>query len=279
MADSFRVRLNLRTGAAEVRGLSLHVERFRRSAIEALLGEPPAPDPRPALRAPDSRESAVHAAVDAFLAEALPRIAAYGEGFPRLELRGAADRDPEFGLSLRPLPELRTAIELRTAPPLPLEHPERKGPNLERLTAVNRRLGAEALLVDGRGRAVEGATTSLLWWPRAGDDREPRGAVSASSRRVRSVTERLLVEAGGRRLLGETPRRGRVGRPQPRNATVAELARHEVWAVNALHGIRPVAAIDGVPQAPPEERRLRWFREALDRCWQPLAQGGEFTTA
>ena len=46
-----------------------------------------------------------------------------------------------------------------------------------------------------------------------------------------------------------------------------------MWAVNALHGIRPVASLDGNALADPEPARLAWFRAALDRSWEPLAAG------
>lgn len=257
VADSFRVRANPRTGTAEVRGLADHLRRFRFSA----LGQLPGADAR--------------ARIDVFLDEAVDRIAEYGEGFPRLELWEAehAGGDPELSLSLRPLPELRDTIELRSAPGVLLDHPERKGPNISRLAELNRRLGAEALLLDGAGRAVvEGATTSLIWWGDAGDS---SGRFVADARateranRVPSVTEGLLRRAADARLVGRKPER-QSGSLSPATPTVAELAGAEVWAVNALHGIRVVTSIDGVPQAAPEERRLRWFREALDRCWHPL---------
>ncbi|MFC7765485.1 hypothetical protein [Leucobacter soli] len=85
------------------------------------------------------------------------------------------------------------------------------------------------------------------------------------------MTEALLLEAADRRLVGTKPNRRRIGQPQPARLAPVELAQHEVWAVNALHGIRVVTSIDGTPLPPPDERRLQWFREALDRTWEAVA--------
>ena len=238
-ADSFRVRVL--DGGAEVRGFARHLRRFRRTALAAW--------PAGAASAADAP-----ARVRRFLAEAAAEIAGAGAGFPRLELWAGGDPDrpdPELRLSLRPLPELRDTIALVTAPPTPLEHPERKGPNLERLAALNRALGAEALLVDAGGWVTEGATTSLLWWPGR------TGRVVASGARVDSVTERILRDAAPEALAP-----GRVAR--------AELGAHEVWAVNALHGIRPVSSLDGRPLPAPDPARLSRFRRLLDRAWEPV---------
>ncbi len=230
VAESFRVRINPQTGAAEVRGLEHHLARFARSTHAASGG---------ALRG-----------VSNFLDETSGTIAAYGDGFPRWELWRAAHGDFELRLSLRPLPELGDALSLTStlAPAAP--HSDRKGPNIFRYAALNRALGAEALLVGIDGIVREGATTSLEWW---------RGGQlfrAAAKDRVASVTEALLGE-----LLGAL---------EPAAVTPAELAECEVWAVNALHGIRVVANIDGVDTRAPDSVRLARARAALDQTWQPF---------
>lgn len=265
VADSFRLRANPRTGATEARGLQHHLDRFKWAAFAAWPGEQEVLD-----------------RIDLFLDESLPQLAQAGECWPRLELW----QDPEGGaprlaLQLRPLPPLDDTVQLRVAGHVQSPHPDRKGPNITRYSALNRELGAEALLLDERGHVLEGATTSLVWWPRVSELSEPDGSdshqdgangwVARSPRRVGSVTELLIVLAGGRRLVGAKPGRTRIGQPQPRSVTPAELAHHEVWAVNALHGIRVVTSIDGTRLPDPNARRLRWFREALDRSWEPLA--------
>ncbi|MBN9612660.1 MAG: hypothetical protein J0H64_04215, partial [Actinobacteria bacterium] len=271
-----------------------HLRRFTLAALEAWCGpHVPSADERArhatALRT--ARESAGAAGVDLvwvepdrtpaerdalarideLLAEAPARIAAFGEGWPRVELwQDEVGGTPRLALQLRPLPELHDTIELRTAGYLEAQHPERKGPNIARYAALNRDLGTEALLTDARGHVLEGATTSLVWWPREQEHPEQHGFVVASEARVPSVTESLIITAGGDRLVGEKPHRRRIGQPQPRSVTPALLADHEVWAVNALHGIRVATSIDGAPLPPPHERRLKWFREALDRAWEPV---------
>lgn len=234
VADSFRVRVH--DGRAEVRGLSHHIGRFSWSAHLATAGE--------------------LAGVGNFLDEARFRIAVHGAGFPRWELwRRASDAGFELRLSLRPLPELSEAIELRSASGVELEHPERKGPNIARLAELNHELGAEALLLDADGRAVEGATTAILWWV----DGELR--TSSARSRVTSVAEALAVEVA---QAAGIPVRSALATPE-------ELTVREVWAVNALHGIRPVGSIDGTPLPEPEPHRLARFRDAFDGTWQAVA--------
>ncbi|MBL3698114.1 hypothetical protein [Leucobacter luti] len=236
VADSFRVRV--RDGRAEARGLAAHLDRFAATAVAAAQPTDPVD------------AAATAAGARAFSAAALPRIAAYGAGFPRLELWRTATGEVAYDLALRPLPELGDTIELRSAGSFALAQPRRKGPGISRLADLNRALGAEALLLGPAGHAREGATTSLVFWDPAG-----AGHVIADRERVASVTELLL---------------GRAAQLTPAAATPAELREQEVWAVNALHGIRPVTRLDGVALRAPDTERLRRLRDALDRCWEPL---------
>ncbi|MFV0433629.1 MAG: hypothetical protein ACK5LO_06605 [Leucobacter sp.] len=292
-ADSFRVRLNPKTGAAEARDLEGHLRRFTSTARLAWCG-PHVPTPgartRHAAVLRRMREEGCDLAsfawveqdlsqverlavdsIESFVAESLPLIAEFGEGWPRLELwQSTGGLPPRLKLQLRPLPDLSTTLELRTAGHIAVDHPRRKGPNIGRYAELNRALGTEALLTDRRGYAREGATTSLVWWPHDPDAPDQRGAVVKSNKRLPSVTESIIVAAAEHRLVGTKPNRRRIGQPQPRRVTPVQLARHEVWAVNALHGIRTVTAVDGVAAPPPDASRLRWFREALDRSWQPV---------
>ncbi len=234
IADSFRVRGEGED--ARVLGFSRHLRRFLDAAAQALHE-----------RSGAGAEAAL-SELQAQLHAALPEIAAFGDGFPRLELRDG------FSLTLRPLPALTNEIEMVGVAGLALDHPEWKGPNLARLQAENRRLGTEALLLDDAGNAIEGATTSLLWW---------RGETLvrvAASARVPSVTEALVVEHASRRRIPLAEA----------SATPAEIVTHETWAVNALHGIRTVTSIDGAPLPKPEPRRLHDFREALERSAEPV---------
>lgn len=232
LADSFRVRVH--EGIAEARGIELHVDRFVRG-VRALAG----PDP------------------SGFLHHALAEVAAYGAGFPRLELR-ETDSGPVLAHALRPLPELRSVLSMRSAPRGDQRHPELKGPAIARYTELSHRLGAEALLVGADGSAIEGATTSVLWW-------DGHVLCSAASRaRVESVTERLV--------LGIAAAQGTV---EVRTGIAPDRLRaHEVWAVNALHGIRVVDRIDDAPTRDPDLDRLAHFRAALDRSWRPVEPSG-----
>lgn len=263
MADSFRVRSH--GGVAEVRGLALHLERFRTAAIST--GAAPASARSAASAQHDAAVlAALEQAVDNFIASALPRIAAAGDGFPRLELWHEPDAlqgSPlsalgahALTLALRPLPALRDNIALvATDRPREIKYPAVKGPNITTYAALATRLGGEALLLDEAGRVIEGTTTSLVWWHADGT-----GGVAAAQDRVASVTERLV-----RRIahdLGDSIR--------AEHRTPLELTRIEVWAVNALHGIRPVVSIDGQALARHDPDRLARYRAALDRTWDPV---------
>lgn len=278
VADSFRVRsaANLVPGAPyAVRGFQLHLERFAGSVFAALASVPHSERPDLAR----------------FLHDATTTIGEFGEGFPRLELWRTtggsqnarfspcpnSNSGYQFQLSLRQLPELRNTIELRSvhenAHGLVRVHPERKGPNIDAYTALNRELQAEALLVNDAGNVIEGVTTAIVWW----DDEV--GFVSAETRRVCSVAESLVRRIGAGQVdAGHgTPLPGAIHTPisspiRTANISPAALVQHEVWAVNALHGIRQVTAIDGhpTPLAHTASTRLEGFRGAFDRTWEPL---------
>lgn len=249
VADSFRVRNNPVSGVAEVRGWTRHIDRFSRSVL--------------ALNAVGAFESTpARRALDGFLLASTDRIAAFGAGFPRLEC-WQAERGLSFSLSLRPAPLIELEVSLRTAPGFVLDHPERKGPNISRLSQLNRDLGSEALLLDPEGNAVEGATTSLVWWePRSTSGTLVARPSTGPNIRVASITESLIVDVAADFAPGT--------RFDPGAASPEHLVATEVWAVNALHGIRLVTSIDGRPTQSADEKRLDWFKAALNRSWEPL---------
>lgn len=274
VADSFRARSS--EGVTEVRGFSLHLARFRQAFIEAdaevNIGSSTHSSAHSsahsnALLNPHSNRYAntgdpsnIARQLDEFLTMAASQIAAAGEGFPRLE--GWA-RDPttegpgvELSLAVRPLPPIRSTIELRTAAiPPSVSHPARKGPNISAYAQLGRELGCEGLLVDAQGLVAEGTTTSLVWWDASG-----RGFVSASAHRVPSVTEALVVRSA--RDLAMPLR--------PAKVTPPDLVGCEVWAVNALHGLRLVLSIDGQAPARHDPDRLAQYRAALNDTWEPI---------
>ena len=354
-ADSFRVRVH--NGAAQVRSFDAHIDRFRRAVVDAYAAQEPVAagtagartpareddggtpatlveatlaalyDPHPGARESvfevmaTAVDAAVTAELDAFLVRARGAIAAFGEGFPRLECwldpvatgpgarknaatdatgtdttgadttgtdttgadttgtdttgadttgtdaTGAAAPQLRFEVALRPLPQLSDTLALasRVEPAAP--QAQVKGPNIARYAAFNSAAGCEALLVDRSGIVREGATTSLIVW---GDTSDNSGAIVACSERVASVTEATLAAAASRRLVGAKPQRSRSGAFSVEDFSVADLLRSEVWAVNALHGIRPVTSIDGQQLREPNPTRLAWFRDALDRSWEPV---------
>lgn len=255
VADSFRVRERERTAEARMPGL--HLDRFREGVAAVLEGSVAA-----GLLSGSRRDDWWELVFEPFMKTAPERIAAGGAGFPRLQLLGpeggeggeASGAEPRLGVRIRPLPRLTASLELRSAPSTTLVTPRLKGPSIGRLAALNRELGAEALLLDRSGGAVEGATTSLLWWDGA------TLCATASEERVDSVTERLVIAIAERR--GDPVER--------RSCRPDQIAAHEVWAVNALHGIRRATRIDGAPTGSPDHRRLADFRDALEDAWRPI---------
>jgi branched-subunit amino acid aminotransferase/4-amino-4-deoxychorismate lyase len=190
--------------------LDAHVERFT-AACAALFSLP--------------RERTA-----AFARAAVGRVPDTGRWFPRLEL-GVLDGEPVFQLWLRPAPPRTGSVRLRVhdGPDL-RRHPTVKGPDLpwlaEARSAAVRQGADEAVLLTEDGLLVEGATTSLLWW--RGDTLYAPDAERLPL--LPSVTRRTLLRLAA--AFG-TPVAYARARPE-------DLAGLETWAVNALHGIRPV---------------------------------------
>ena len=173
-----------------------------------------------------------------------------GRWFPRVELRA----DGELAVRVRPAPPREPTVVAWVADvPDPRLAPRRKGPDLERLAALRERAAAhgagEAMLVDGDGRLLEGAFTSLLWW-----EEETLWTVPDDGPILPGVTRALLID-----LARERGRAVAHRRPAPR-----ELAGRETWLVSALHGIRVVTRwADGSPAAGQALRAATW-QDLLD---------------
>jgi branched-subunit amino acid aminotransferase/4-amino-4-deoxychorismate lyase len=187
-------------------------------------------------------------APDRFLRAAIARIPQDGRWFPRVELARQPD-DFEFRLWIRPAPAEQAWVRL-WVPDGPDRRlfPAVKGPDLDYLGGLRDRAHAvgadEALLLSTTGEVLEGATTSLLWWRDGVLCGPPRsGAV------LPSVT-RSVVEDRARAVGVET---------RDEMCALRDLDGLEIWAVNALHGIRPVTAVLGAAVRPgPPERGLAW---------------------
>jgi len=160
---------------------------------------------------------------------AIASVPRTGAWFPRIELRDARGRR-ELLVRLRPAPELRRSIVLRTfRGPDPRTAPRIKGPDLAAMTRLRTEAQAagadEAVLLAPDGSVAEGSTTAIAWW------RGDALCVPADDiARVDSVTLRsvlAIAAALGVDVLHE-------------HAAPEELDGLEIWALNALHGIRIV---------------------------------------
>jgi branched-subunit amino acid aminotransferase/4-amino-4-deoxychorismate lyase len=192
---------------------------------------------------------------DAAVAE-LPRM---GDWFPRVDALQHGE-DTRLVLRLRPAPALGASVRVATLDGGdPRTVASVKGPDLDRLGALKRDAARtdidEPVIVSASGHIVDGATSALLWW---------RGdrlfAPSASLTRVDSVTAksiRLLASATGTESGEEF-------------ATPANLAGCEVWAVNALHGIRVVTSWRNGPRLGRNPRRAAAWQRRLDALVRPL---------
>jgi branched-subunit amino acid aminotransferase/4-amino-4-deoxychorismate lyase len=180
-----------------------------------------------------------------FMRMALRQIPATGRWFPRAEL-ALVDGAYRLRLWLRPAPPPAQSIRL-WVPPEPDQRtcPRIKGPDLAYLSALRDTAvtaGAdEAVLLSPDGTVREGTTTSILWWRD-----EVLCAPPSDDPLLPSVTRAVLLEAAAARNIPVAFE----------HATPAELAGLQVWAVNALHGIRPVTSwMKGLSQRPRKAAR------------------------
>ncbi len=206
--------------------------------------------------------------LDSFWDAAISSIPRTDDWFPRVELRVQHDA-AELLLRMRPAPARRRSVTLTTFRGRdPRTEPWIKGPDLEAMTRLRtdaQRHGAdEAVLLDtAEGRAgfvAEGSTTALVWW--AG---EALCVPSIELPRIDSVTLRsalALAAATGVDVLHDT-------------VTPDDLEGCEVWALNALHGIRIVTGwVDG-PATAELPGRLDAWRARLDALRKPLPAASE----
>lgn len=217
------------------------------------------------------RACAALAGIDAnrtreFLLAAMARVDPAGRWFPRAELADFAG-NPRLHLRIRPAAPQGHSVRLWVSPsPDTRTNPAMAGPDLDWLTNQRARAVAagadEAVLLSGDGHVREGAATAILWW-----DGDTLCAPPDDGALMPSVTRELLLDAACAAGVGVSPRA----------AAPAELDGLEVWAVNALHGIRPVTAWTGAGiaagaiTAGPANRALRWqvYLDELGREARP----------
>jgi hypothetical protein len=197
--------------------------------------------------------------LESFWDAAISSIPRTGDWFPRVELRVQHDA-AELLLRMRPSPPRGRSLRLATFRGRdPRAEPWIKGPDLEAMTRL--RTGAqqhgadEAVILSPEGFVAEGSTTCLAWW--AGD---ALCVPSIELPRIDSVTLRsvlALAAATGVDVLHDT-------------VTPDALEGCEVWALNALHGIRIVTEwVDG-PATAELPGRLDAWRARLDALRKPL---------
>lgn len=198
-------------------------------------------------------------APEAFWDAAIAAIPRTGDWFPRVELRTQSAR-PQLLFRLREAPERSRSVVLATHDGRdPRTAPRVKGPDLEAMlrlrTAAQRQGAGEAVILTPEGHIAEGTTTAIAWW--RGD---ALVVPAAAIERVDSVTLRsvlALATALGVDILREAAR-------------PADLDGCEVWALNALHGIRIVTRWISGPAVAEEPGRLDAWRRRLDALRRPL---------
>lgn len=189
---------------------------------------------------------------------AIALVPPQGDWFPRVEAHG----NGRLVFRLRSAPERHRSVVVATwIGQDPWTQPLVKGPDLERLlgirTSVQSAGAGEAVLLSPEGYVVDGATTALLWW---------RGEILCGPlgefERIDSVTARSVLTLAT--ALGIDTHEEAV--------TPAELDGTELWALNALHGIRIVTAwVDG-PKLAEQPGRLATWRKRLDALRRPIRQ-------
>ena len=212
-----------------VRGLERHVSRFQRSCLA---------------------EGVTRQTLEHFWQAVVGELPLSGSWFPRVELH----RGGSLALWIRKAPALQSSILVLPWPyPDPRTMPRRKGPDLGRLAEVRAQaqaLGADdALFTTEDGFVTESTTSSLLWW-----EEDELVFPDTPEHLLPGITRALIKQQALRS--GIAVRRAK--------ATPEELYGREVWLVNALHGIRPVAGWIGTAHPATQAKRAPRWRETLE---------------
>lgn len=222
-----------------VRALHLHCQRFL-SSCHQLAGIDPE-------------------MITAFWDQAIGKLPKAGSWFPRIELAGSLQQ-PVFQFRLRKAPDLRTDIRLINCGLKDFRKmPRHKGPDLAELISARKKVMArgaeEAILTTQTGLLLEGLTTSIMWW-----EGKTLCTTSPSRRVLPGITCQLL------RLIAEqenVPFAYRSCKP-------VDLDGCEVWAVNALHGIRRAVNWEKSPFRTSSHIDVDQWRIKLDRFIRPV---------
>lgn len=199
----------------------------------------------------------VDVVTDDFWAAVVEKLPATGEWFPRVDvLESPADGSWVLAFRLRPAPQ-RTS-ELRVLVPShsdPRSTPGRKGPDIALLEGVRaearEQYGCdEVLLLSEDGCVIEGATTSLLWW-----DGDTLCVPDPPLGTLPGVTSAVILDEARADSISIEYRR----------VVPEELADHEVWFVNALHGIRRVTEFVDARSESRQTRRQRGTPDEFER--------------
>lgn len=222
-----------------VRALHLHRQRFFSSCIEL------------AVISPDILNN--------FWNLATGKLPQTGSWFPRIELAGSLS-SPVLQIRIRKAPAIHSTIRLIDYKGEDFRKwPRHKGPDLAKLITERKKIveqGAdEAILTTRHGFLLEGLTTSILWW-----EGSTLCATSPSRRVLPGISSQLL------RLIAEQehiPFASRFRKP-------ADLNGCEVWAVNALHGIRRAINWEKSPFKTSSHIDIDDWRQKLDRFSKPV---------
>ncbi len=179
-----------------------------------------------------------------FVDAAFDALPVSGLWFPRLDLTERG----ELELWIRAAPALGSALTLWTSPDDPRTEPRIKGPDIPVLAQLREQAqeagAGEAVMLDSRGCVADGATTCFVWWRD-----EVLHVAPESVARIDSVTVSEVLAMANE--MGCEVREEAV--------TPADLAGAELWALNALHGIRGVTRwLNGPPLQVNDARRDSW---------------------
>ena len=183
--------------------------------------------------------------VDTFLEKVTATLPREGSWFPRIDLTERG----ELELWIRPAPPRKETIVLTTSATDPRREPTIKGPDIPALNEIRvqaQEQGADdAVILDAQGRIVDGSTTCLVWVEGERVVIPPLEAL-----RVDSITVSILKDF--LRAQGTSV--------EERWAIPADIQGCELYALNALHGIRSALSWVNGPTLRVNHERLNQWR-------------------